>query len=90
MRMAALSLGCGGRIEIGRDAEAEAERGRGGAESTVGKGKRRGEGIGGKRRAGGVGEGAGLGPEKRKERTDYRGLVYDWWTIELYFIFYHF
>ena len=90
MRMAALSLGSGGRIKKGRDAEAEAERGRGGAESTVGRGKRKGERIGGKRRAEGVGEGAGLGPEKRKERTDYRGLVYDWWTIELYFVLYHF
>ena len=77
MRIAVLSLDSGGRIGTGREneAEAEAEKGRKGAENTVEKRKRRGEDTGGKRRGGGAGEGAGLGPEENRERTDYRGLV---------------
>ena len=79
MRIAVLSLDYGGRIGTGREdaaeAEAEAERERRGAENIVEKRKRRGEDTGGKRRGGGAGEGAGLGPEENRERTDYRGLV---------------
>ena len=77
MRIAVLSLDSGGRIGTGRENEAEvkAERGRKGAENIVEKRKRRGEDTGGKRRGGGAGEGAGLGPEENRERTDYRGLV---------------
>ena len=89
MRMGAPSLASGGRTEIERGGEAEAGRGRGGAESTVGRRKRRGKGIGGKRREGEAGEGAGQGPEKRRVRRDCQELVYVWWTTELYFVLHH-
>ena len=89
MKMVALSLASGGRIEIKKGGEAEAGRGRGEAESTVGRRKRRGKGIGGKRREGEAGGGAGQGPEKRRVRRDCQELVYVWWTIELYFVFHH-
>ena len=77
MRIAVLSLDSGGRIGTGREdeAEAEVERGRKGAENTVEKRKRKEEVTGGKRRGGGAGEGAGVGPEENRKRTDYRGPV---------------
>ena len=89
MKMVALSLASGGRIEKERGEEVEAGRGRGGAESTVGRRKRRGKGIGGKRREGEAGGGAGQGPEKRRERRDCQELGYVWWTIEQHLEFHH-
>ena len=84
MRMAVLSLGFGGRTGTGREDAAEVERGREGAENTAEKRKRRGEVTGEKKRGGEVGEGAGPDPKGNREKTDCRGLLYDWWTIELY------